>query len=162
MWPGIAFRWHLIFCQEAWQSFLLGLMVAQAGRGKQCLEGKQSNYEEKRGLEPTPAIWSSHSTPREMKSSIWIMTYILMLITALLVIAENRKQPLPEMPYSFSWWTFSFLATSNKPTLLKSISVANLCLEGIYTNESFHHNSTRVFTALDQDFQCNNIHIWDS
>ena len=48
MWPGIAFRWHLIFCQEAWQSFLLGLMVAQAGRGKQCLEGKQSNYEEKR------------------------------------------------------------------------------------------------------------------
>ena len=25
MWPGIGFRWHLIFCQEAWQSFLLGV-----------------------------------------------------------------------------------------------------------------------------------------
>lgn len=82
-----------------------------------------------------------------------------MFITALLVIAENWKQPLPEMPYSFPWWTFSFLATSNKPTLFKSVGVANLCLEDIYTNESFHHNSTQIFTALDQDFQCNNIHI---
>ena len=45
----------------------------------------------KKEVEPTPTIWSSHSTPREMKVYIWIMIYIQMFITALLVIAEDWK-----------------------------------------------------------------------
>ena len=49
-----------------------------------------------------------------------------MFIAALLIIAENWKQPLTEMPHSSPQWMFSFVATSNKPTLFKTISVLSL------------------------------------
>lgn len=87
-----------------------------------------------------------------------------MFITALLVIAENGKQPLPEMPYSVSWWTFSFLATSNKPTLLKSIRVAKLCLK-VFTQmrvsttiqPEYSLRCTKIFNAIIDTFETPNI-----